>query len=79
MNTSPNYLGSLTLKAAGLPLSPLHEFLDGLRQDYPVLSSIEVQDARGTSYEIKEKEEELLKYAIVQYYLLMEERENGNE
>lgn len=79
MNTSPNYLGSLTLKAAGLPLSPLHEFLDGLRQDYPVLSSIEVQDARGTSHEIKEKEEELLKYAIVQYYLLMEERENGNE
>lgn len=79
MNTSPNYLGSLTLKAAGLPLSPLHEFLDRLRQDYPVLSSIEVQDARGTSYEIKEKEEELLKYAIVQYYLLMEERENGNE
>lgn len=79
MNTSPNYLGSLTLRAAGLPLSPLHEFLDGLRQDYPVLSSIEVQDARGTSYEIKEKEEELLKYAIVQYYLLMEERENGNE
>lgn len=79
MNTSPNYLGSLTLRAAGLPLSPLHEFLDRLRQDYPVLSSIEVQDARGTSYEIKEKEEELLKYAIVQYYLLMEERENGNE
>ncbi|MGN0306246.1 MAG: LTA synthase family protein [Lachnospiraceae bacterium] len=76
INTSPNYLGNLTLRAAGLPLSPFHEFLNTLWETYPIISSIEVQDSSGISYETGEKKKELLDYAIVQYYLLMEEREN---
>lgn len=73
IHTSPNYLGNLTLKAAGIPLSPVQQFLYKLQQNYPVISSIEVQDRSGTSWEVREKSEELQDYSIVQYYLLMEE------
>ncbi len=73
LHLSPNHLGTLTLKGAGQSLSPFHRFLDELQRSFPVISSIEVQDAEGRSYEFKEKSKELQDYAILQYYLLMEE------
>lgn len=73
LHLSPNYLGNLTLDAAGLKFSPLHLFLEELQKDFPVVSSIEVQNHRGTVYEVKEKSEELKDYSILQYYYLMEE------
>ena len=73
LHLSPNHLGSLTLEAAGQPLSPFHQFLEELRQSFPVISAIEVRDAAGNSYEFREKAEELQDYSILQYYLLMEE------
>lgn len=76
INISVNYLSNLTLTAAGLPLSSYHQFLAELQQNYPVISSIEVQDASGTSYEVEEKRKELLDYSILQYYLLMENSVN---
>ncbi|MGN0289161.1 MAG: LTA synthase family protein [Lachnospiraceae bacterium] len=74
IHTSANYLGNLTLTAAGLPLSPYHQFLDGLQQNYPVISSIEIQDASQASVEEAKQQQELLDYSILQYYLLMEDK-----
>ncbi|MGN0308626.1 MAG: LTA synthase family protein [Lachnospiraceae bacterium] len=73
MTASANYLGNLVLKAANLPLSSFHCFLDELQQSYPVISSIEVRDSLGASFEVRDKQNELWDYSVLQYYLLMEE------
>ena len=77
--TSPNYLGNLVLNAARLPLNSFHKFLDKLQQNYPVISSIEVQDASRKSYEVKDMRKQLLDYSILQYYFLMEKGERNEE
>ncbi len=74
LSCSANYLGGLTLNAAGLPLSSYHQFLVRLRQNYPVISSIEIQDASHTAAEADKGQGELLDYSILQYYLLMENK-----
>ncbi|MBQ9991072.1 MAG: LTA synthase family protein [Lachnospiraceae bacterium] len=75
ISTSPNYLGLLLLEAADLPLSSFHQFLDELQQSYPLISSIEVQDNEGNSRDVKEVQDKLTDYAILQYYYLMEKGE----
>ena len=79
ISSSPNYLGNLTLEAAGLPLSSFHQFLAGLQQSYPALSSIAVQDREGNAHEVKDVQDKLSDYAILQYYYLMEKGETHEE
>lgn len=72
VETSPNFLGNKVLETAGIPLSDFRSFLADLEESYPVISSIRAEDAQGNSYEIKEVEESLNDYAILQYYYLQD-------
>jgi phosphoglycerol transferase MdoB-like AlkP superfamily enzyme len=72
VDTSPNFLSCAVLEAAGLPYSDYHLFLQELSESYPVISSIQVKDAAGNSYEVKECMEDLQKYSLLQYYQLFD-------
>lgn len=74
IETSPNFLGNKVLEAAGIPLSDFRGYLAELEQSYPVVSSIRAEDADGNSYEIKEVEDSLNDYAILQYYYLLDSK-----
>lgn len=74
VETSANFLGNKVLKAAGIPLSDFRCFLADLEESYPVISSIRAEDALGNSYEIKEAEDSLNDYAILQYYYLLDSK-----
>lgn len=73
-DTSSNYLGSRTLKLAGIPLDPYSAFLDELRNRFPVITSIKVTDGTGASYPVKQKLTELSEYETLQYYMLFGNR-----
>lgn len=74
VETSANFLGNKVLEAAGIPLSDFRSFLADLEESYPVVSSIRAEDALGNSYEIKEAENALNDYAILQYYYLLDSK-----
>lgn len=74
VETSPNFLGNKVLETAGIPLSDFRSFLAALEESYPVISSIRAEDAEGNSYEIKEVEDALNDYAILQYYYLQNKK-----
>lgn len=74
VETSANFLGNKVLEAAGIPLSNFRSFLADLEESYPVVSSIRAEDALGNSYEIKEAEDSLNDYAILQYYYLLDSK-----
>ena len=74
IETSPNFLGNKVLEAAGIPLSDFRGYLAELEQSYPVVSSIRAEDTSGNRYEIKEVEDSLNDYAILQYYYLLDSK-----
>ena len=74
VETSPNFLGNRVLEEAGIPLSDYRSFLADLEKKYPVISSIRVEDATGTSSEITEVQKDLNDYAILQYYYLLDRK-----
>lgn len=47
---SANYLSTLLLQTAGIPLPDYNQFLSGLYQEYPVISSMAVIDSAGKIY-----------------------------
>ena len=74
VETSPNFLSNRVLEEAGIPLSDYRSFLADLEKKYPVISSIRVEDATGTSSEITEVQKDLNDYAILQYYYLLDRK-----
>lgn len=70
VETSVNYLGSRTLKLAGIPLDPYSAYLNELKETFPVITSMQVTDSSGESTSVKEKLPELNTYEILQYYML---------
>lgn len=74
VETSPNFLGNKVLEEAGIPLSDYRSFLADLEKKYPVISSIRVEDATGTSSETTEVQNDLNDYAILQYYYLLDRK-----
>ena len=71
-DTSANFLAVKLLEAIGIPLSPYMEYLSGLSQDYPVVSSIQALDSSGTRYPVDSLMEDLLTYRKLQYYNLFD-------
>lgn len=72
---SANYLSTLLLKTAGIPLNGYYSFLDGISKELPVMNSIGYIDAAqeylGTSDQLDEKTRQDLKdYELLQYELL---------
>lgn len=70
IETSANYLSTKILQAASLPLSDFTNYLDTLQKNYPVLTNIRVVDSFGNSSTIKEVNQNVNDYAIMQYYQL---------
>lgn len=70
VETSVNYLGSQTLKLAGIPLDPYSAYLNELKETFPVITSMQVTDSSGKSTSVKGKLPELNTYEILQYYML---------
>lgn len=72
---SANYLSTLLLETAGVPLNSYYSFLGGLSEELPVMNSIGYVDAEddyvGSDTELDEKTQQDLKnYEQLQYELL---------
>lgn len=72
--TSCNYLSSLLLDTAGLPLSPYQNYLKELQSEYPVITSNCMIDKNGNYFSPKEflKNKSLIEYSKLQYYKLFD-------
>ena len=68
---SPNYLGVLTARLAGLPLTGFMEFLDELYQQLPAITPVGILTADGQYLkrdELNEEQQALLEqYSILNY------------
>ena len=73
IETSMNYLSNFVLQTSGFEGTALHQYLKNLYQDFPVITCIQTMDSNGNSYEVKEWEEELNEYSVLQYYSLFGE------
>lgn len=71
-NISVNYLSSLLLEAAGLPLNEYQEYLERLYEVYPVVNLYGVKDSQGnwSNWEEAGRYEEIVGYQMVQYQAL---------
>lgn len=70
--TSPNYLMVDVLEKCGLPLPAFQNSMKEMREEYPVISAMQVRDGEGNYQTVEECEEELNTYRSMQYYLLFD-------
>lgn len=70
--TSVNYLMMDVLAQCGLPMPALQNSLQELREEYPVISGIQVRDARNNYLQVEDCEEALNQYRSLQYYMLFD-------
>lgn len=75
--TSVNYLMIDLLESAGLPLPPYQSFLKSIREDYPVISAVQVRDSEGGLSTVDECKDKLEAYKGLEYYLLFDYNENN--
>lgn len=73
IETSTNFLASKVLELSGLPLYDYSMYLNKLSENYPVVTSIRVQDSSNKSMEVKNVMGELNNYAILQYNRLFDQ------
>lgn len=69
---SANFLAGEMLMRAGVPLPPYYEFLQELKQEYPVVSAQRIVDSSGRKVEKKEFSEKLKQYQRLQYYKMFD-------
>ena len=68
IETSTNFLATILLKTAKIPLYDYESYLFDLSKNYPIITSIRVQDSLGNSMEPKNAIDLLNDYAILQYH-----------
>jgi len=69
-NISPNFLAPLMLEKAKMPQTAYHKYLNDLRKKIPSITTIACIDESNTMFTLEENNhhsEELLKYDILQY------------
>lgn len=77
---SPNYLGSILMDAAGIPLTGYQKYLKKLMEAFPVVNGNVYRDSEGIFHSYGEKEEPLLEeYKILQYNHLVDEKNRAEE
>lgn len=79
---SANYLNTLLLETAGIPLSPFQQYLDSLKDKLPVITANGIMDAAGTFYSLDETgayEDILNEYSAFQYNLLFDDKHRKEE
>lgn len=69
---SANYLMIDVLENCGLPLPPYQNVLKELREEYPVISALQVRDRNGKLHNPGDMKEELNGYRSLEYYLLFD-------
>lgn len=72
LETSANYLAIDVLENCGLPLPAYQNYLKEFRKEYPVVTSMQIQDRQGRRISPMEHEEALAAYRGLQYYLLFD-------
>ncbi len=72
VETSANFLGLKMLQKAGIPLPNYWQFLSTVEEKLPVLSAQTVMDADGNYTSLKEQENLLHDYKVLQYYQLFD-------
>ena len=71
-DSSANFLGMETLKAAGLPLSPYQNYLLDLKKEFRSVSVMQTTTADGVTESISETKDRLNTYQQLQYYHLFD-------
>ena len=71
-DTSVNYLGAKMLQYAGVPTSEYQNFLLELKNYYPVISGVKIQESAETDSDKKSAEEMMNKYKCLQYYTMFD-------
>lgn len=81
--SSLNYLSTMVLQAAGLPMTDYHRFLMDMQQSVPSISASGYYDAQADVREINQADAETAKwleeYAIVQYYYLFDSKHRSDQ
>ena len=72
---SLNYLSTLAMQTANIPLTEYQSFLAELQSHYPVISAAGIYDAEGNFYTWNNVEESadysyMKEYQILEYYML---------
>ncbi len=77
---SVNYLSTILMENAGIPLTGYQTFLKQLMQEYPIVNGLVYQDAEGTfhSYEEDSDEESLNDYQMLQYSHLVDSKHRND-
>ena len=75
IDSSLNYLGVKTLEVAGVKTYAYQNFLQDLEEEYPVISSMQVQKASGEISHADVEEEGLRLYQSIQYYYMFDYEE----
>lgn len=70
--SSANYLMIDVLENCGLPLPSYQSSLKEIREEYPVLSALQVRDREGNYHTVEDCGEELNGYRSLEYYLLFD-------
>ncbi len=76
IETSANYLGNLTLKTAGIPLTGYRAFVEDFSEKYPVLTAIHAVSKDGTDTSIADAGSALDEYRKMQYYELFDDKDD---
>ncbi len=70
--TSVNFLMIDVLEKCGLPLPAFQNSMNKLREEYPIISAMQIRDKYGKYWESQDCEEALNEYQSLQYYYLFE-------
>ena len=70
---SMNYLGGLLERTAGIPLSPYFAYLEGLREEYPIITINGYADSAGNCAGWGSEGDEFLEYRMLQYNYLFDD------
>lgn len=71
-DTSVNYLAADVLSRAGVPTDAYHDFLLGLKKEYPVISTVRTVKADGSEVPSSGEAGEMDVYRKLQYYRLFD-------
>ncbi len=69
---SVNFLASEIFELCGFELPPYWQELDEVREEFPIITAMQIQDTKGNRYEAEDVEEKLNFYQQLQYYTLFE-------
>ena len=72
LETSVNYLALDVLKNCGLPLPSYQSALEAVREEYPVISALQIRDKEGKYLTLEECGQEINDYQSLEYYLLFD-------